>query len=93
MTVINTGQCIAYVAMGLSSANDIYGDYGQVRAVIQHTGEVHWEPGGVFRTICEIDITYYPFDEQCCHIVFGAWSYHTTKMNLTSMAPKVSLPT
>lgn len=52
---------------------------------------MHWEPGGVFRTICEIDITYYPFDEQRCHIVFGAWSYQTAKMNLSNMADAVNL--
>ncbi|ESN99178.1 hypothetical protein HELRODRAFT_66967, partial [Helobdella robusta] len=61
------------------------------RAVIQHDGSIHWEPGGVFKTICEIDITYYPFDEQCCTITFGAWSYHTSKMNLTNSIDKVNL--
>jgi len=45
----------------------------------------------VFKTICEIDITYYPFDEQRCHIVFGAWSYHTYKMNLTNVGVIVNL--
>lgn len=34
--------------------------------------------------MCEIDITYYPFDEQQCQLTFGAWSYHTAKMNLTT---------
>jgi hypothetical protein len=40
--------------------------------------------------VCEIDITYYPFDEQRCKLIFGAWSYHTTKMNLTNMYDKVN---
>ena len=42
---------------------------------------------GVFKTMCEIDVTYYPFDEQRCQLTFGAWSYHTNKMNLT-VAPQ-----
>jgi len=33
--------------------------------------------------MCPIDIRFYPFDEQTCELVFGAWSYYTTKMNLT----------
>ena len=72
-------------------ADGIYGDYGHFRALIQSDGTVNWEPGGVFKTICEIDITYYPFDSQECRLVFGAWSYHTTKMNLTNRETEVNL--
>ena len=71
-------------------ADGIYGDYGQFRALILSNGLVRWEPGGIFKTICEIDITYYPFDEQRCTLIFGAWSYHTTKMNLTNPDPIVN---
>ncbi len=52
--------------IGFFSADGIYGDYGQFRAIINSTGSIHWEPGGIFKTVCEIDITYYPFDEQDC---------------------------
>jgi hypothetical protein len=41
--------------------------------------------------MCEIDITYFPFDDQTCALVFGAWSYHTTKMNLTNSSDSVNL--
>ncbi len=41
--------------------------------------------------MCTIDITYYPFDEQVCSMTFGAWSYHTSKMNLTNMEDTVNL--
>ena len=72
-------------------AENIYKEYDQFRAVIESTGKVHWEPGGVFRTMCEIDITYYPFDDQTCKLTFGAWSYHTGKMNLTNTVDRVNL--
>ena len=55
--------------------------------MIDSSGTVHWEPGGVFKTMCVIDITYYPFDDQTCRLTFGAWSYHTAKMNLESAKP------
>ena len=73
------------------SAEEIYGDYGQFRAVITTSGHIHWEPGGIFKTVCQIDITYYPFDEQRCDLMFGAWSYHTTKMNLSNVETIVNL--
>jgi len=67
----------------LFSAESIYGEYSEFQAVLSRDGRVRWEPGGVFRTMCPIDIRFYPFDEQTCELVFGAWSYYTTKMNLT----------
>ena len=72
-------------------AENIYEEYDQFRAVINSSGTVHWEPGGVFKTMCVIDITYYPFDDQTCRLTFGAWSYHTAKMNLTNMFDAINL--
>lgn len=40
--------------------------------------------------MCEIDITYYPFDDQKCKLTFGAWTYHTGKMNMSNLAEKVN---
>ena len=28
------------------------------------TGEIQWHPGGIFRTTCALDVTYFPFDTQ-----------------------------
>ncbi|KAI0230878.1 Neuronal acetylcholine receptor subunit non-alpha-3 [Lamellibrachia satsuma] len=75
----------------INGADEIYGDYREFRAIVSHSGQVRWEPGGVFRTMCAIDITYFPFDDQNCALVFGAWSYHTTKMNLTVRDSTVNL--
>ena len=41
--------------------------------------------------MCAIDITYYPFDDQKCVLTFGAWSYHTSKMNLTNSNDTINL--
>ena len=68
----------------LESAESIYGEYKEFQAVLRRNGKVRWEPGGVFRTMCPIDIRFYPFDEQTCELKFGSWSYYTTKMNLTA---------
>ncbi len=45
-------------------AEAIYQDYSDFQARISPQGIVNWEPGGVFKTMCRIDITYYPFDRQ-----------------------------
>ena len=46
------------------SAEAIYQDYSEFQAVLHPNGLIKWEPGGVFKTMCRIDITYYPFDKQ-----------------------------
>ena len=53
----------------LSSAEEIYGDYREFRSIVSSEGQVRWEPGGVFKTMCQIDITYFPFDNQECALV------------------------
>ena len=63
----------------------------QVRATINPEGFVNWKPSGVFKTVCEIDITYYPFDEQICFLEFGAIAYQATMMNLTLLLRHVSI--
>ena len=39
-------------------------DFSRYRAVVSATGNVLWEPAGVFETSCIIDITFYPYDTQ-----------------------------
>ena len=45
-------------------ANDMIQDFERIRVLIRNNGSVHWEPGGVFVTTCDIDITFFPFDTQ-----------------------------
>ena len=72
-------------------AEKIYESYNNFRAIITHKGMIRWEPGGVFKTICQINIRLYPFDHQACELHFGAWSYHTNKMNLTNPATVINM--
>jgi hypothetical protein len=52
-------------------------------AVIQHTGKVMWYPAALFKSTCPIDIKYFPFDIQTCHLKFGSWTYSGPKLNIT----------
>ena len=46
------------------SADELIPDFERIRVLLSHDGALHWEPGGIFRTTCDIDIAYFPFDEQ-----------------------------
>jgi len=58
------------------SAEELSPDFRKVRILVNHDGRVHWEPGGVFTTTCDIDIRYFPFDDQSCPMQIGAWAYY-----------------
>ncbi|XP_039306574.1 acetylcholine receptor subunit alpha-like 1 isoform X2 [Solenopsis invicta] len=45
------------------------------KAILNHTGKVTWKPPAVYKSFCEIDVEYFPFDEQTCFMKFGSWTY------------------
>ena len=57
--------------------------YKRFHATITESGEVFWEPGGIYTCSCDIDVTYYPFDDQICTYIFANWVYTGVQINLT----------
>ncbi|KAK2573941.1 Neuronal acetylcholine receptor subunit alpha-7 [Acropora cervicornis] len=45
-------------------------------------GSTSWLSPGVFKSICKVDVTYFPFDEQECFLKFGSWSFDSSKVDL-----------
>lgn len=48
----------------------IIGDAENDIATVQYDGTVTWSPEGIFSYVCEVDIQFYPFDEQTCTLVY-----------------------
>jgi len=71
-------------------ADELMPDFDRIRVLLHSDGLLHWEPGGIFRTTCEIDIAYFPFDSQRCPMLIGAYSYHSTRMNITNASRVIS---
>ena len=65
-------------------------DFDRIRVLLHSNGLLHWEPGGIFRTTCDINIAYFPFDSQRCPMLIGAYSYHSTRMNITNASRVIS---
>lgn len=43
--------------------------------LIHHDSGVEWIPPAIFQSTCKIDVTYFPFDQQRCEMIFGSWTY------------------
>ncbi|EDO49045.1 predicted protein, partial [Nematostella vectensis] len=52
------------------------------RVRVYSSGFVYWAMPYVFKTMCKIDVTDFPFDSQRCPITFGAWQYDQNEVNL-----------
>ncbi|TKR73865.1 hypothetical protein L596_021120 [Steinernema carpocapsae] len=50
--------------------------------VIDHKGEMLWVPPAIYKSSCIIDVEFFPFDEQTCHLIFGSWTYNENEIKL-----------
>ncbi|XP_068677823.1 neuronal acetylcholine receptor subunit alpha-10-like [Montipora foliosa] len=49
---------------------------------IRYDGSNTWLNPAVFKSICSVDVTNFPFDDQECLLKFGSWSFDITKIDL-----------
>ncbi|KAF7266381.1 hypothetical protein GWI33_020280 [Rhynchophorus ferrugineus] len=52
------------------------------KATLNFTGRVEWRPPAIYKSSCEIDVEYFPFDEQTCVMKFGSWTYDGFQVDL-----------
>ncbi|XP_032671128.1 acetylcholine receptor subunit alpha-like 1 isoform X2 [Odontomachus brunneus] len=56
------------------------------KAILHHTGKVVWKPPAIYKSFCEIDVEYFPFDQQTCVMKFGSWTYDGYTVDLRHLA-------
>ncbi|CAL8090031.1 unnamed protein product [Calicophoron daubneyi] len=62
-------------------------EHREARVVIYSDGSTLWIPQALFKSTCEVEITYFPFDTQICMLEFGSWTYDRTQMDITWWIP------
>ncbi|XP_069948239.1 acetylcholine receptor subunit alpha-like isoform X1 [Cherax quadricarinatus] len=52
------------------------------KATLHFDGLVEWKPPAIYKSSCEIDVEFFPFDEQTCVMKFGSWTYDGFQVDL-----------
>ena len=52
------------------------------KVILHHDGRNEWFAPTEIKSICKIDITFFPFDEQTCLLTFGSWTYSSEYLDL-----------
>ena len=58
------------------SASESFDGTYQTNVVVTSDGKCSYIPPGIFKSSCQIDITWFPFDDQDCEMKFGSWTYN-----------------
>lgn len=58
------------------------------KAILHHDGRVVWNPPAIFKSACEINVEFFPFDEQTCKMKFGSWTYDGYTVDLKHNSQK-----
>ena len=49
--------------------------------IVSNAGEVVWLSHGIFRSSCDIDVEFFPFDLQSCQMKWASWTYDGYHVN------------
>ena len=60
-------------------------------AIVSWEGSVTWLSSAIFKSSCEINVEYFPFDEQSCTMKFASWTYDGDQVNLINSANMTDL--
>jgi hypothetical protein len=59
-------------------------------AIVYNTGLVLWIPTATLKTICNVDLTDYPFDTQVCNVTIGSWTRNSEQIKLSIYESEMS---
>uniref|UniRef100_H2SSZ3 Cholinergic receptor nicotinic beta 3 subunit a n=1 Tax=Takifugu rubripes TaxID=31033 RepID=H2SSZ3_TAKRU len=52
------------------------------KAIVRWDGTITWTPPASYKSACNMDVTFFPFDRQNCSMKFGSWTYDGNMVDL-----------
>ena len=86
---ISSNLLVSFLSIGIGQTGAIYNF--DTKVVLESNGKNSWYAPTEIKSICKIDITHFPFDEQKCPLIFGSWTYTGTHLNLSNKGPTADL--
>lgn len=63
----------------------------KTKVMLTSDGRCTWYAPTILRSGCNIDITYFPFDDQLCELKFGSWTFNGFQVNIVQMREDADL--
>ena len=73
--------CIIVVCL-LCSADGKFKVTFEPNVLIRYDGLMQWLPPSIYKSSCQIDMTFFPFDSQQCNMTFASWTYNAEEVEL-----------
>ncbi|RTG86235.1 nicotinic acetylcholine receptor, invertebrate [Schistosoma bovis] len=65
-----------------NSASEKFDQIFPTKVIVRNTGNIQWVPPGLFHSICDIEVNWFPFDSQNCIMKLGTWTYQGNTVDL-----------
>ncbi|XP_068787361.1 neuronal acetylcholine receptor subunit alpha-10 isoform X2 [Struthio camelus] len=65
-----------------NKADDQLSGSMETNVVIRSDGQIMWDSPAITKSSCKVDVSFFPFDEQQCHLTFGSWTYNGNQIDL-----------
>ncbi|CAG0912407.1 unnamed protein product [Notodromas monacha] len=59
--------------------------------MVTYTGRVKYLVEGIFQSVCNLDVSYFPFDEQICTLKFSPWTMDKSAVRMNASLPENGL--
>ncbi|VDM38213.1 unnamed protein product [Toxocara canis] len=68
-----------------NNARDFSRGFVDTNLHILSNGDLQWAPPAKVYSICKLDVTFFPFDDQFCVLEFGSWIYDQSQLDVQIM--------
>ncbi|XP_076025338.1 neuronal acetylcholine receptor subunit alpha-10-like [Genypterus blacodes] len=74
-----------------NSADEQFSSSMETNVVLRYDGQLMWDQPAITKSSCSVDVAFFPFDLQQCHLTFGSWTHNGNQMDLVNALDSADL--